>query len=193
MTDPVDPAHEYAHLHADATAVLDRWSAPDAEQEELRRGYLAHLAAHPDGVAKAGPPAHLTGSCLVVDATGEHVLLTHHRRAGQWFQLGGHLEPGDATLYDAARREAREESGIPDLEPLPAPVQLDRHTLEGDFGRCREHLDVRYVARAAADAVPRVSAESHDVRWWPADALPEGTRAELSPLVEAGRRALGLL
>lgn len=193
MTEPGDPDREYAHLHADATAVLGRWSAPDAEQEELRRGYLVHLAAHPDGVAKAGPPAHLTGSCLVVDATGEHVLLTHHRRAGQWFQLGGHLEPGDATLHDAARREAREESGIPDLEPLPEPVQLDRHTLEGDFGRCREHLDVRYVARAAAGAVPRVSEESHDVRWWPVDALPEGTRAELSPLVEAGRRALGLL
>ncbi|QKE84035.1 NUDIX domain-containing protein [Arthrobacter sp. NEB 688] len=188
-----DVAAGYAHLHADATAVLRRWAAPDAGQEGLRHGYLAHLAAHPDGVAKAGPPAHLTGSCVVLDATGEHVLLTHHRRAGLWFQLGGHLEPGDATLHDAARREAREESGLEDLEPLPEPVQLDRHTLEGDFGRCREHLDVRYVAQAPAGAAPRVSAESHDVRWWPVDALPEGTRAELSPLVEAGRRALGLL
>ena len=57
----------YAHLHADAVSVLSRWQAPDAAQEGLRRDYLDHLATHPDGVAKAGPPAHLTASCLVVD------------------------------------------------------------------------------------------------------------------------------
>jgi 8-oxo-dGTP pyrophosphatase MutT (NUDIX family) len=143
-------------------------------------------------VARAGPPAHLTASCLVLDASGTRVLLTLHRRAREWFQFGGHLEVGDASLWAAARREAREESGLEGLEPLPDPVQLDRHTLVGSFGRCREHLDVRYAATAPADAVARVSVESLDVRWWPVDALPGGTRAELTPLVSAARRALGL-
>ena len=69
-------------------------------------------------------------------------------------------------------------------------MQLDRHVLVGSFGRCREHLDVRYVAVAPAGAAARVSAESHDVRWWPVDGLPEGTRAELTPLVSAARAAL---
>ncbi|MGL5816368.1 MAG: NUDIX hydrolase [Phycicoccus sp.] len=188
----VDMAATFAHLRADAVAVLRRWEAPDAEQAALRRAYLAHLAAHRGGIAKAGPPEHLTASCLVVDDRGEHVLLTHHRRAGQWFQFGGHLEPGDASLHAAARREAREESGVHDLEPLPDPVHLDRHLLIGDFARCREHLDVRYAAVAPAGARPSVGAESHDVRWWPADALPEGTRTELAPLVSHARVALGL-
>ena len=101
-------------------------------------------------MAKAGPPAHLTGSCVVLDATGRHVLLTHHRKADAWFQLGGHLEAGDASLWAAARREGREESGLAALEPLAVPVQLDRHVLVGSFGRCREHLDVRYAAVAPA-------------------------------------------
>lgn len=190
MTDAVAAA--FAPLHADAVDVLTTWDAPDAGQARLRDAYLEHLAAHADGVAKAGPPAHLTASCVVLDPGGDQVLLTLHRRANAWFQFGGHLETGDVSLWAAARREAREESGIAELEPLPQPVQLDRHVLVGAFGRCREHLDVRYAAVAPPGARPAVSTESHDVRWWPVDALPEGTRAELAPLVSLGRRALGL-
>ena len=105
MTDGVAAA--FAHLHADAVDVLTRWPAPDAAQERLRQEYLDHLAAHPDAVAKAGPPAHLTGSCVVLDGSGERVLLTHHRKADAWFQFGGHLEADDASLWAAARREDR--------------------------------------------------------------------------------------
>ncbi|MBM6405219.1 NUDIX domain-containing protein [Phycicoccus sp. CSK15P-2] len=185
-------ARAHAHLVRDAATVLGAWSAPDARQEALRRSYLEHLASFPDGVAKTGPPAHLTASCVVLDSAGRNVLLTHHRRAGRWFQLGGHLEQGDRGLWAAAAREAREESGILGVEPLPEPVQLDRHVLAGDFGRCREHLDVRYAAMATEGAAPQVGPESLDLRWWPVDALPEGTRGELSPLVDLARRALGL-
>lgn len=185
-------AARFAHLHADATAVLTAWAAPDAAQDALRTAYLDHLRAHPDAVAKAGPPPHLTASCLVLDAAGERALLTHHHRARQWFQFGGHLEVGDPSLWHAAAREAAEESGIPGLVPLPQPVQLDRHVLDGDFGRCHEHLDVRYAAVAPEGAEPVVSGESLDVAWWPVDALPEGTRAELAPLALRARSALHL-
>ena len=180
----------FAGLHADAVAVLSRWTAPDAGQEALRRVYLDHLAAHPDGVAKVGPTVHLTASCLVVDAARERVLLTLHRRAREWFQFGGHLESDDASLWAAARREVREESGLVSLEPLPRPIQLDRHVLGDGFGRCHEHLDVRYVAVAPEGAAGIVSEESLDVRWWPVDGLPPGTRNELTPLVSAALSAL---
>jgi 8-oxo-dGTP pyrophosphatase MutT (NUDIX family) len=182
-----------AHLHADAVGALTSWTAPDEAQERLRLEYLDHLATHPDGVSRDGPPQHLTASCLVLDGDGQHVLLTHHRRAGAWFQFGGHVEATDPSLWAAARREAREESGIGGLEPLPLPVQLDRHVLAGSFGHCREHLDVRYAAVAPDGAVPRVSPESLDVRWWPVGALPEDTREELAPLVSLALGAVAAL
>ncbi len=193
MTAEADPdvVARFAHLRADALDVLECWPAPDDAQDALRHEYLEQLRAHPDAVAKEGPPVHLTASCLVLSCDGEHALLTHHRRAGQWFQFGGHLEPGDSCLWSAARREAREESGIADLDPLPRPVHLDRHELVGDFGPCREHLDVRYAAVAPPGSEPRVSGESLDVRWWPVEELPEGTRAELAPLVSLARGVLG--
>jgi 8-oxo-dGTP pyrophosphatase MutT (NUDIX family) len=186
-----DVAAEYAHLRTDALDVLECWPAPDAEQDTVRQDYVEHLRAHPDAVARSGHPVHLTASCLVLSSDGANVLLTHHRRAGRWFQFGGHLETADTCVWAAARREAREESGIEDLDPLPRPVHLDRHLLVGDFRRCREHLDVRYAAVAPPGARPRVSGESLDVRWWPVDDLPGAARAELAPLVSLARGVLG--
>ena len=172
----------------DAIDRLTRWVAPDAQQEQLRRELLGHVRAHPDGLSKTGPPDHLTASLVVLDDARQRVLLTLHRRARAWFQFGGHIEPGDATLWQAAAREGREESGVDDLRVLPEIVHLDRHVLDGDFGTCREHLDVRFAAIAPPDAVPGVSTESLDVRWWPVDALPPGTRDDLTPLVAAALR-----
>ncbi len=175
-----------SRLLADAFEVLTRWAPPSSEQTLLRDGYLAHLRAYPDGLWRDGPPAHLTASCFVLDPTGERTLLTLHRKGGVWLQFGGHLEPGDASLAAAALREAREECGVPDLRLLPdhgppQPLDLDRHALTAAFGRCAEHLDVAYVSVAGADAVPVVSDESHDVGWWPVDALPADVVPDLPP------------
>ena len=133
-------------------------------------------------------PAHLTASALVVDATGEHVLLALHRKGGFWAQLGGHCEPVDVTLLGAALREAGEESGIDGLQVLGrGPVDLDRHELSGAFGSCGEHLDVRYLVVAPPGAEPVVSDESDDVRWFAWDALPADAVVDLSRLVSAAR------
>ncbi|RLV50903.1 NUDIX domain-containing protein [Nocardioides mangrovicus] len=166
-------------LRDDALATLLGWQPPDAGQEVLRATYVEQLSSHADALWRDGRLDHLTASAVVLDADRRQVLLTLHRKANRWFQLGGHLEPADPTLADAALREATEESGIDGLLPMPGPVQLDVH--EVPF--CRpgaRHLDVRYVLHAPPGAQPTVSAESHDVRWWPVGELPD---AELEPLV----------
>ena len=182
-------------LHADAVRVLTDWAAPDDEQERLRSAYLEHLARHDDGVFLDCVPAHLTASAMLLDHTGERVLLTLHRKGGFWGQLGGHCEPGDASLADAALREVREESGITDLRLVGAPdevlpVDLDRHQLSAAFGRCGEHLDVRYAAVVPAGAEPVISDESDDLAWFLVDALPAGAVEDLGRLVRRARAAL---
>ena len=174
-------------LHTDALALLEGWSAPDAEQERLRQRYVDHLRAHPDGLSRGCRPDHLTASTLVLDAGHAAVLLTLHAKARQWFQLGGHCEPGDATLAAAALREAAEESGLAGLVLDPVPVQLSEHPVpfcgpDGDV----HHLDVRFVAVAAAGTQQAISDESLDLRWWPVDALP-GLEDDLLALVALAR------
>ncbi|WP_134742001.1 NUDIX hydrolase [Nocardioides sp. 503] len=173
-------------LHADALAALRGWTAPSSDQEALRQRYVAHLEAHPDGLARDCRPDHLTASTLVVSADHTQVLLTLHAKARQWFQLGGHCEPGDATLAGAALREATEEGGLATLRLDPVPVQLSEHAVpfcgpDGDV----HHLDVRFVAVASPDAVPEVSEESLDVAWWPVTALPD-PGSDLVELVRLG-------
>lgn len=183
---------DHAALHDDALRVLRAWTGPTPEQERLRERYVRHLEAHDDGVFRGCVPDHLTASTLVLSHDGARVLLTLHGKAKRWFQLGGHLEPGDATLAGAAEREAREESGIAGLALDPVPVHLDEHVVPfcrpgtGDAARPVHHLDVRFVAVAAPGAEPVVSAESLDVRWWDVDALPNAELAELVDLARSG-------
>lgn len=175
-------------LAADAVRTLTTWEAPDAAQEALRTSYLELLHRRRDAVWRECVPAHLTASALVVDSTGERVLLTLHRKGRFWSQLGGHCETGDRSLAAAALREAREESGIPDLQlASDVPVDLDRHALSDAFGSCGEHLDVRFLVAAPAGAVGAHNDESLDLRWFDVDAVPAEAVDDLSRLV---RRAL---
>jgi 8-oxo-dGTP pyrophosphatase MutT (NUDIX family) len=160
-------------LHEDALRLLEGWSAPDAAQEAVRRRYVAHLRARPDGLRRSCFPDHITASTLILSADGDQVLLTLHAKARAWFQMGGHCEDTDTTLAGAALREAVEESGVPDLALDPRPVQLNAHAVPFCAPRGTvDHLDVRFVAVAPAEAAHAVSEESLDVRWWRWDALP---------------------
>ncbi|WP_328396735.1 NUDIX hydrolase [Streptomyces sp. NBC_00390] len=171
-------------LHDDALLVLKGYE----HQEELRRLYLDHLAAHPDAMWKACGAGHLTASALVIDPDRGRVLLTLHRKLGMWLQMGGHCEPGDETLALAALREATEESGISGLTLLPGgPVTLDRHPIPAP---CTWHLDVQYAALAPAGAVAEISEESLDLRWFAYDEVPDVADASVVRLLERTRAAL---
>ena len=168
-------------LHEDATALLQVWRGWDDEQEALRHDYVTFLAEHEDAMWRACVPGHLTASTLVLDASCRHVLLTLHPKFGLWLQMGGHCEPSDPTLREAALREATEESGIAGLDLSTEPLRLDRHRVGCHGGSW--HYDVQYAAIAPAGATHVISEESLDLRWWPVDALPTQTDDALRRLV----------
>ncbi|MFD8610039.1 NUDIX hydrolase [Streptomyces sp. NPDC059631] len=156
------------------------------DQTELRQVYLDHLAAHPDGLWKACGDGHITASALVVDPEHGRVLLTLHKKLRMWLQMGGHCEPEDATLAQAALREGTEESGIPGLSLLPGgPVRLDRHLTP-----CAWHLDVQYAAVAPPGAVEAISDESLDLRWFAYEEVGGVADDSVVRLLEATRDRL---
>jgi 8-oxo-dGTP pyrophosphatase MutT (NUDIX family) len=169
---------------AAALRELDRGthhSAPGA-LEEIR----GHLHAHCDVADRTNPSgAHLTVSAVIVDETGEHVLLCDHPRFGQWMQLGGHLESFDATLIDAVRREVVEETGLTDIVVHPALIGVGIYrdvTCPRPHGRCT-HLDLRYLVVTDPDEPLVISDESDALAWFHIDQLPDRVDGDLGRML----------
>ncbi|MBS0574915.1 MAG: NUDIX hydrolase [Proteobacteria bacterium] len=125
----------------------------------------AFLGQSVDAFERTLAIGHFTGSAWLVSGDGQRVLLTHHRKLGRWFQLGGHAD-GDDDLMRVALREAEEESGLRGLAVEPGIFDLDRHRIPARAGEPEHwHYDVRYIVRAGASEDFVVGDESHALAW----------------------------
>lgn len=166
---------------------------PESAREALLAALAGHVAADAaeardvayvtDFVRRHAEPfdrriveGHLTGSALVLSATGARVLLLRHRKLQRWLQPGGHADAGEQRGEFVALREAREETGLEGLvlhDRAPRPLDVDVHAIpaRGDEP-AHAHLDLRYLVLAPDDAPPRrCPQETDDLRWFPWDAL----------------------
>src|SRR3954471_24780857 len=147
----------------------------DIEETEMRNRMHAFVSTNELCFDRALEIGHITASCWIVNKLPEgerqrgQALLTWHKRLNRWLQMGGHLEPGDVSLLDAALREAREESGLVNVRPLAAALfDLDVHLIpERKNEPAHFHYDVRFLLEADPAEPLVVSAESKDVAWVP--------------------------
>ena len=151
-------------------AALRRHAPADEEEARDRARILAFLLRNERPFDRAVLEGHLTGSAITVSADGSRTLLLHHRKLDRWLQPGGHGDPGEATGEEVALREAFEESGIEGLSlhpSAPRPLDVDVHDIPARGSEpAHEHLDLRYLVVAPADAVPAPDlAELHEIRW----------------------------
>jgi 8-oxo-dGTP pyrophosphatase MutT (NUDIX family) len=142
-------------------------------------------------------PGHFTASAFVLSPERTDLVLIHHKKLGIWVQPGGHVEPSDAELTSAARREVLEEVGLAELEALPSatgsPIfDLDIHLIPArKADPAHEHFDVRFAYVAKTRALVR-SEEVADLRWVPISAVEQmGTDESVLRAVNK-LRALGL-
>lgn len=145
------------------------------EERDVVERLRSFIEREPACFERSTTEGHITGSAWLVDSSGEHVLLTHHRKLNAWFQLGGHAD-GEADVLAVAMQEAREESGITLIEPVSTAIfDIDIHLIPAR-GSEREHFhyDVRYAFRTHERSYV-VSAESHDVAWIRIDRITDVT------------------
>ncbi len=128
---------------------------------------LMILQCSPEPFSRAQfTPGHITATGLVLAPDRERLLLIHHRRLDRWLLPGGHVEPEDAQIWHAARREAIEETGA-QLLPDDAPplASLDVHGIPAGKGEPYHlHHDILFHFRAASDRT-QISHESRAIAW----------------------------
>ena len=172
----------------------DRWEAldrqlaahvcADAKEASDVAFVRSFLAAHPDDAhLRTQLAGHLTGSGFVLDPARARLLLLHHVRLDRWLQPGGHGE-GEVAPRAIALREIEEETGLraEDLSPFPdeSILDVDVHPIPANPKKgepAHVHLDLRYGFIAREGSQPRISEESHALRWVALDELfaMEGT------------------
>jgi 8-oxo-dGTP pyrophosphatase MutT (NUDIX family) len=175
--------HRRGDLEVAVHAIRSAHLAGD-DAEAHRAEILEFIAEHPDAAWRTCEPGHLTGSALVVDASGERTLLLLHRKLGRWFQPGGHAD-GDANLAAVALREAEEETGVAGLRVVVPAIDVDVHRVEPPGEAAHLHLDVRYLVLAPEGATEHGNEESLALCW-----LREDELDELDPPVDLGTRRL---
>jgi len=158
---------------------IRRYAQHHSGEEEVITRFIDFIESEPDCFRRELLCGHLTGSAWILNRTGDHVLLTHHRKLDIWVQPGGHCD-GNPNILETALREAREESGLDPLEPIFEEIfDLDVHPIPARGAEpAHFHWDVRFALRHDGEGHYEVSPESHDLAWVPLDRLTDFSRDE---------------
>lgn len=121
---------------------------------------------------------HFTATVYIIN--DDKVLLIYHRKLQRWLPTGGHMDPNE-TPGDAAKREAREETGLEIefikqenvwiekwnaksierpylclLEEMPAYKDVPAH----------QHIDMVYVAKPIGGSELQNTNETDGMKWF---------------------------
>jgi 8-oxo-dGTP pyrophosphatase MutT (NUDIX family) len=154
----------------DLRSVLLRHAPADEQESADLQHIVRFVATEADPFDRRNPRAHLTASAFIVAEDGGRVLLLHHRKLKRWLQPGGHADRGESSGETVALREAREETGIRGLAlhpRAPRPLDVDVHDIPArPLEPAHQHLDLRYLVVAPADAEHRPARREARVTQW---------------------------
>lgn len=121
---------------------------------------------------------HITASSLIINAHTQKALLIFHKQFRLPLQPGGHLEVADTTPLAAAIREAKEETGLANLTPVPyhynseVPIDIDSHYIPANSTRNEPehyHHDFRFLFFTDAtedEVLLQRREEAHPLQWY---------------------------
>src|SRR3979490_420970 len=101
--------------------LLHEYNPADPEELIDKNKMIAFVEDNPQCFERSLEIGHITASAWLIDKTGSHALLTHHKKLNRWLQLGGHCD-GDPDVIAVAIKEAQEESGIKEIVPVSRSI-----------------------------------------------------------------------
>ena len=115
--------------------------------------------------------AHISSSGFILNPSLTKTLMVHHNIYNTWAWTGGHAD-GGRDMLEIAIKEAKEETGVKNIEPLSTViVSLDilpvcAHIKNGAYVNAHMHLSVSYILIADEDEDLMINeAENSCVMW----------------------------
>ena len=179
----------------DLLKALESYAASSSEESDSLDRIRRFLAAPADPFARGNPEGHITGSAVVARPDGSAFLLVHHRKLRRWLQPGGHTEASDASAFETALREAREETGIRsfDASRSGSILDVDVHAIPAHgMDPAHFHHDIRYLL-TSDETLHSDNAEdpARPMRWMTLEeARSRGADASLLRALEKARALL---
>jgi 8-oxo-dGTP pyrophosphatase MutT (NUDIX family) len=181
----------------DLAAALESYVPATPDEAASLARILRFLQEPADPFARDNPEGHITASAVIARPDASEFLLVHHRKLSRWLQPGGHTEASDASAFEAALREAREETGISRFEsPLGEAIfDVDVHAIPAHKkDPAHSHFDVRYLLTSTEGAREHAAqAEDPDrpMRWVSLEAAHAlGVDASLARALRKARATL---
>jgi 8-oxo-dGTP pyrophosphatase MutT (NUDIX family) len=113
-------------------------------------------------------PGHITGSAILLNQTGDQILMNHHKSLNMWLNFGGHCD-GEEDVLAVAIRETMEESGITAIKPITSDIiDIDIHTIPANDKKNEPthcHYDIRYIMQMTGKQDAMISNESLALQW----------------------------
>ncbi|WUM11063.1 NUDIX domain-containing protein [Streptomyces sp. NBC_00334] len=139
--------------------------------DHIRTTITAYLAQHPEDEHEVAVVRELLDAGAILVSHDGRVLHILHNATGKWLLPGGHIEPSDDTLLQAASRELAEETGISPHVVTPhseTALHVDVHLIDANPAKdepAHRHFDFRFLFRTTADIGQLQTEEVTDAAW----------------------------
>ena len=151
---------------------------PFNEQEEVeKRIMLKYINDFDDVLTRQNEYGHFTSSAFVLNKERTKMLMIYHNIYKSWAWVGGHSD-GDGDLLHVAMKEAKEETGIKNVQPILDDIYsleiitVNGHVKRGKYVGSHVHLNVTYLLEAdETEEIKIKEDENSGVKWIPIDEI----------------------
>lgn len=152
-------------------SLVAQYRPSDQWEQAHKQQVLQFLSETKNPYSRSNLLGHIVADAWIVNSRRDRVVLVEHGQSGFWTNPGGHCD-GNSDVHREAIREAAEETGLENLEPLLggnifdiALSQIPNRERYGKLEPAHFHLDICFAFEGSEETPLVCSDESTAVRW----------------------------
>lgn len=158
---------------------IQEYTPYNAQEKKDQEIILRYMDTFNNLLTRENEFAHFTASAWLVNKERTKVLMAFHNIYNSWSWVGGHAD-GEEDLHSVAIKEAKEETGLVNVEPVSNDIysieilSVPAHEKRGKHVATHVHLNVTYLLEADDSEFTQIKPdENSDIKWMGLDEAVE--------------------